>query len=165
MKRKPTDNDSKGCGRLLTRLLRKNTSPARVAGFLVSNFLGLAIVLGALQFYSDANSIWSADDSFVKSDWLVINKKVKDGRTTTLMRYDSDSEQWIEAAELPYRYEGNRLEVIVPRKLLGLTGDGFTFDFKWSDNAYELEDPISLCLHGDTAPNRRFNYRCIWNRR
>ena len=86
-------------------------------------------------------------------------------RTTTLMRYDSDSEQWIEAAELPYRYEGNRLEVIVPRKLLGLTGDGFTFDFKWSDNAYELEDPISLCLHGDTAPNRRFNYRCIWNRR
>ena len=92
-------------------------------------------------------------------------KKVKDGRTTTLMRYDSDSEQWIEAAELPYRYEGNRLEVIVPRKLLGLTGDGFTFDFKWSDNAYELEDPISLCLHGDTAPNRRFNYRCIWNRR
>ena len=96
---------------------------------------------------------------------FVINKKVKDGRTTTLMRYDSDSEQWIEAAELPYRYEGNRLEVIVPRKLLGLTGDGFTFDFKWSDNAYELEDPISLCLHGDTAPNRRFNYRCIWNRR
>ena len=53
----------------------------------------------------------------------------------------------------------------MPRKLLGLTGDGFTFDFKWSDNAYELEDPISLCLHGDTAPNRRFNYRCIWNRR
>ena len=48
---------------------------------------------------------------------------------------------------------------------LGLTGDGFTFDFKWSDNAYELEDPISFCLHGDTAPNRRFNYRCIWNRR
>ena len=96
---------------------------------------------------------------------FVINKKVKDGRTTTLMRYDSDSEQWIEAAELPYRYEGNRLEVIVPRKLLGLTGDGFTFDFKWSDNAYELEDPISFCLHGDTAPNRRFNYRCIWNRR
>ena len=95
----------------------------------------------------------------------VINTTVKDGRTTTLMRYDSDSEQWIEAAELPYRYEGNRLEVIVPRKLLGLTGDGFTFDFKWSDNAYELEDPISLCLHGDTAPNRRFNYRCIWNRR
>ena len=81
MKRKPTDNDPKGCVRLLTRLLRKNTSPARVAGFLVSNFLGLAIVLGALQFYSDANSIWSADDSFVKSDWLVINKKVTSANT------------------------------------------------------------------------------------
>ena len=66
----PADADSS-----LSRLLRKNTSPARIAGFLVSNFLGLAIVLGALQFYSDANSIWSADDSFVKSDWLVINKE------------------------------------------------------------------------------------------
>jgi hypothetical protein len=27
-----------------------------------------------------------------------------------------------------------------------------------------LKDPISLCLAGDSAPNRRFNYRCIWKK-
>lgn len=61
---------------MIARLLRKNTSPARIAGFVLSNFIGLAIVLGGLQFYLDARSIWQAEDSFVSSDYLVINKKV-----------------------------------------------------------------------------------------
>ncbi len=65
---------------------------------------------------------------------------------------------------LDYRYAGKALEVAVPRKLLGLLGDAFTFDFKWADNPTDLNDPISLCTTGDTAPNRRFNYRCIWKR-
>jgi len=98
-------------------------------------------------------------------DYL-INKKVKDGQTTTLMRYDTAHPEnpWVEVADLKYRCSGNKLEVSVPRKLLGLLGDQFTFDFKWSDNAGELKDPISLCTDGDTAPNRRFNYRCIWKK-
>jgi len=98
-------------------------------------------------------------------DYL-INKKVKDGQTTTLMRYDAAHPEnpWVEVADLKYRCSGNKLEVSVPRKLLGLSGDQFTFDFKWSDNAAELKDPISLCTDGDTAPNRRFNYRCIWKK-
>jgi hypothetical protein len=51
------------------------------------------------------------------------------------------------------------LEMAVPRKLLGLTGDAFTFDFHWCDNP-----TISLCVSGDSAPNRRFNYRCSWRK-
>lgn len=61
---------------LISRLLRKNTSPARIAGFVLSNFIGLAIVAGGLQFFIDARSLFSSDDSFVKSDFLVVNKKV-----------------------------------------------------------------------------------------
>jgi len=60
--------------------------------------------------------------------------------------------------------EGNRLELAVPKSLLGVSGKSITFDFKWADNTGELVDPISLCLHGDTAPNRRFNYRFVWNK-
>lgn len=71
---------------------------------------------------------------------------------------------WVEAARLNYRYAGNELELAVPRQLLGLEGDAFTFDFHWSDNPADLDDPISLCVNGDSAPNRRFNYRCIWKR-
>lgn len=66
---------------MITKLLRKNTSPARIAGFILSNFIGLAIVLGALQFYLDAKSIWESDDSFIRSDYLVINKKVTSANT------------------------------------------------------------------------------------
>ena len=94
-------------------------------------------------------------------DYLV-NQKVKSENTTTLMRYDGDS--WKELADLPYRYDVNKLELAIPRDLLGLEGTRFTFDFKWSDNPAELKDPISLCTDGDTAPNRRFNYRMIWKK-
>lgn len=62
--------------KLIDRLLRKNTSPARIAGFVLSNFLGLLIIMGGLQFYTDARSLWNSDDSFINNDILVINKRV-----------------------------------------------------------------------------------------
>ncbi|MBW8324301.1 MAG: hypothetical protein K0M50_06010 [Prolixibacteraceae bacterium] len=98
-------------------------------------------------------------------DYL-INQNVKSEKTTTLMRYDATNaaNPWVEVADLKYRYSGAELELSIPRKLLGLLGDQFTFDFKWSDNAAELNDSISFCTDGDTAPNRRFNYRCIWKK-
>lgn len=61
--------------------MRKNISPARIAGYIISNFLGLAIISGAIQFYSDARSIWEDDDSFFRSDYMVINKKVTSENT------------------------------------------------------------------------------------
>lgn len=66
---------------LISRLLYKNTSIARIVGFVLSNFLGLAIVLGGLQFYLDAKSIWEDDESFIHSDYLVINKRVTSQNT------------------------------------------------------------------------------------
>ena len=95
-------------------------------------------------------------------DYLV-NKKVVDEKTTTLTRYDPNSpdNRWVEQAQLNYRYTGKALELAVPRELIRLKGDAFTFDFHWCDNPADLKDPISLCVNGDSAPNRRFNYRCI----
>lgn len=66
---------------MVSRLLYKNTSPARIAGFILSNFLGLAIILGALQFWLDARSIWDSDDSFIHTDYMVINKRVTSSNT------------------------------------------------------------------------------------
>lgn len=88
----------------ITRLLRKNTSPTRIIGFVLSNFLGLAIVLGALQFYQDARSIWTSDDSFLQTDYLVINKKVTSENMlkgsssfSTDERADLDRQPWVRA--------------------------------------------------------------------
>jgi len=99
-------------------------------------------------------------------DYL-INWRVVDEKTTTIMRYDQGTPKhpWLEVASLKYRYSGKALEMAVPRKLLDLKGDAFTFDFHWCDNPTDLKDPISLCISGDSAPNRRFNYRCIWKKR
>ena len=58
-------------------------------------------------------------------------------------------------------WQGNRLELAIPRKTLGLTGNELSLDFKWSDNAQGC-DIISLATTGDTAPNRRFCYRFQW---
>jgi hypothetical protein len=97
---------------------------------------------------------------------FLINKKTVDSKTTTLMRYahDTPTTPWVKQAELEYAYAGTQLEVAVPRKLLNLKGNSFSFDFHWSDNPKDLKDPISLCTQGDSAPNRRFNYRCIWSK-
>jgi hypothetical protein len=97
----------------------------------------------------------------------LINKKLLDDKTTTLMVYDpkNPGNPWVEKAKLNYKYKGNALELAIPRSMLGLSGNAFTFDFKWCDNPADLKDPISLCLNGDSAPNRKFNYRCIWQQK
>ncbi len=66
---------------LISKLLRKNTSPARLAGFALSNFIGILIVAGAVMFYIDARCIWDDDDSFINTDFIVINKKVTSAST------------------------------------------------------------------------------------
>ncbi|MGO8752114.1 MAG: hypothetical protein ACLQNE_39760 [Thermoguttaceae bacterium] len=98
-------------------------------------------------------------------DYLV-NRKIVDGNTTTLMRYDphAPNNPWVEQAQLRYRYSGKKLELAIPRQLIGLRGDALSFDFHWCDNPADLKDPISLCTAGDSAPNGRFNYRCIWKK-
>ena len=96
---------------------------------------------------------------------FLINKNIKDKNTTVLLKYDSsDTNKWALVSNLKYFTRGNKIEIEVPRRLMDLTRNQFIFDFKWSDNASDLHDPISLCTDGDTAPNRRFNYRFIWGK-
>ena len=94
---------------------------------------------------------------------FAVNLEVVSDKMTTLMKYEGN--HWVKLADIPYSYHGNQMELAIPRELLNLGNkDAFTFDFKWSDNAGELTDPIAFCLNGDTAPNRRFNYRFIWKK-
>lgn len=96
-------------------------------------------------------------------DYLV-NKEIKDKQNTRLMRYDEKQSKWINQGTIEYAYVGNQMELSIPRELLGLMENQIAFDFKWSDNSNALIDPISLSTGGDTAPNRRFNFRCIWKK-
>lgn len=81
-----------------------------------------------------------------------------------LCSYDSASKSWVRVADVDMARSDNALEMMVPRRELNLKGGKMTFDFKWADNPANLDDVISLCTHGDTAPNRRFNFRYIWQK-
>lgn len=61
----------------ISRLLRKNLSKVQLFGFILSNFIGLAIVIAGIQFYADIRSIWENEESFINQDYLIINKQVK----------------------------------------------------------------------------------------
>lgn len=105
----------------------------------------------------DASTGWYGYD-------YLVNKHVINSEKTELMRYNSSTKSWETVCQLDYCMNENKLALAIPRTILGLKGNAFTFDFKWSDNAADLNDPISLCVNGDTAPNRRFNYRCVWKK-
>ena len=97
----------------------------------------------------------------------VVNRQVIDDHRTVLLKYDASHAvpQWKAVARLPYAYRGNKLELKIPFRLLGIrSANDFAFDFKWCDHPGDLVDPISLATAGDTAPNRRFNYRYIFRK-
>ncbi len=82
----------------------------------------------------------------------------------TLFRYNDRAHAWQEVAPVQLARSENALELCIPRSLMDLKGNKMMFDFKWADNPNNLDNIISLCTHGDTAPNRRFNYRYIWKK-
>ena len=98
-------------------------------------------------------------------DYL-INYSVVDNKTTTLMHYEPGARggPWVKVAKLNYRYRGNALAIEVPRKLLGLERRKVYFRLPLGRQSDNLKDPISLCISGDSAPDRRFNYRFIWEK-
>ncbi len=59
------------------RLLRRNISPSQIAGYAIANLVGLAIVLMAVQFYTDVKATMSAEDSTIGRDYLVISREIK----------------------------------------------------------------------------------------
>ena len=62
--------------RLVWKLLRRHISLPQLAGFFLANLLGMLIVLLSLQFYRDIKPIFSAEDGFIRPDYLILNKRV-----------------------------------------------------------------------------------------
>ncbi|MFT4016476.1 MAG: hypothetical protein QM668_05900 [Agriterribacter sp.] len=64
---------------------------------------------------------------------------------------------WQPAGEVEYAVNGNKLEIKVPKSLIGVTGEP-DFSFKWSDNMQQEGDIMDFWLNGDAAPAGRFNF-------
>ncbi len=68
---------------LVWKLLRQHISLPQFAGFLFANLFGMTIVLLGVQLYNDILPVFTAEDSFMKSDYVVVSKQVGQGGSMT----------------------------------------------------------------------------------
>ena len=99
----------------------------------------------------DSTTGWNGYDYRVNAHVL--------GAHRTSVESFGENDTWKSVTTAGLRYQGNRMEMAVPRTVLGLPEGPVTFDFHWADNMQALDNAIEFSLHGDSAPNRRFNYR------
>ncbi|MBN2842942.1 MAG: hypothetical protein JXM68_07620, partial [Sedimentisphaerales bacterium] len=90
---------------------------------------------------------------------FLINSQPAGNKTTSLAAAVDNSWNWHKTSDLSYRINGNKMEIMLPRKAISQTSDNISFDFHWSDNIQKENDIMEFSLSGDSAPNRRLNYR------
>ena len=98
---------------------------------------------------------------------FIVNR-VPPGKYGAVLEKNNGGWNWLRAADIKFRVEGNQMHLAVPRSALfplaenrneRLTVDPLTFDFKWIDNV-KLPDDLTVLYHdGDTAPLGRFRFR------
>ena len=66
---------------LVWKLLRRHVSVPQFAGFAFANLFGMIIVLLGYQFYRDVLPVFTSPDSFMKSNYVILSKKIGAGST------------------------------------------------------------------------------------
>ncbi|MHB1365101.1 MAG: hypothetical protein ACYCWE_04690 [Eubacteriales bacterium] len=66
---------------------------------------------------------------------------------------------WEKAGDVEYSMSGNRLQIKIPRAMLGIEKGPFTINFKWSDHMQTDGDIMDFYVSGDVAPGGRFKYQ------
>jgi hypothetical protein len=109
-----------------------------------------------------ANHSWNGYD-------FIVNR-LAPGKDGALLEKNNGGWNWLRAADVKFRVEGNEMHMAVPRAAMfrmsenrneRLTNDPLTFDFKWLDNIKLPDDLTVLYTDGDTAPLGRFRFRYI----
>ena len=100
-------------------------------------------------------------DRKAATGWLgydyAVNLEVPGDQQTTVKAWRAGS--WETIGQVPYRVQGNGLELAIPRALIQQATDAPAFDFHWADNIQGFGDISEFGVNGDSAPNRRWNYR------
>lgn len=93
--------------------------------------------------------------------WLgydyVVNLEVPSETETTVKAWKEG--EWRTVGRGAYRVNGNGLELRIARSLVGQAEGKPAFDFHWADNIEGFGGVWELGVNGDSAPNRRANYR------
>jgi len=103
-------------------------------------------------------------DQDSKTGWqgydYVANLQVKDRGTTSLHSLNTSKWEPKKVMDIQYAVMGPKLELAIPRDAIGLSKHAAVqLDFHWADNVQKLGDVVEFAINGDSAPERRFNYR------
>ena len=94
---------------------------------------------------------------------FAVNLGSRTTTTTTLSQNQTTTNGWTWTtvrSDIAYTVSSNRFMLAIPRAALGLTTDPVQFDFHWADN-YQTNAIADFGVDGDSAPDRRFNYRYV----
>jgi len=94
-------------------------------------------------------------------DFVVNRVSPVDGQAVVEKYAGKDNNfKYAEAVKVPYKVEGNRLMLEIPKSVLGITGVT-DIEFKWHDNGVDDGNVLDFYTNGDCAPVGRFNYRYV----
>jgi hypothetical protein len=111
----------------------------------------MMLFINADQDYTDG---WEGYD-------YVVNMAVSSDTSTTL-KATTKGWNWTDVTvSISYRVSGSKMELRIPRAHIGQGSgsDPVAFDFHLADNMQKPDDIIEFSVSGDSAPDRRFNYR------
>ena len=105
--------------------------------------------------------LWIDIDRNKATGWegydYVINR-INPGDSAVVERSVNNSWNWAKVGSAAYAIDGNVLELKVNRSLFNVEGKKLNFEFKWSDNSETDGNIMDFYVHGDAAPDGRFNY-------
>ena len=88
--------------RLVWKLLRQHISIPQFIGFFFANLFGMLIVILGVQFYHDVKPVFTAKDSFLKADYLIMNKRIGMGSTLSGRSNHFTGAEYDEVAGQPF---------------------------------------------------------------
>ncbi|WP_020601982.1 hypothetical protein [Spirosoma spitsbergense] len=99
-------------------------------------------------------------DQSAKTGWagydFLIDKVIKNNKST-LSRWSGKT--WVPVTTVSFRYTDSELELSIPVTMIRQTKNRVRIDFHWADNILKMNDITEFFQNGDSAPDRRFNYR------
>lgn len=141
------------------RLLRGNISKAQFAGYALANFVGLTIVLCAIQLYVDLSAAFGGEESFMMRDYVSVSHKVDGLSGLTSSGVEAMSFDSVEVADIERQPWAARVGKYVPATFnvamsVGIGGEGMStalffesvpdefFDRLPSDWSWDPEHPV-----------------------
>lgn len=113
-----------------------------------------------MNLYIDCEDGWGWE-----SFDYVIGAKPATADRVYLQKFTGNGYELGDAAELEYKVSGDTLVISVPKSAIGISGEDYKIDFKWTDNVQDEDgsgafkgEILDFYRTGDAAPGGRFKY-------